>query len=266
MFRVAATYVFAAWVIVQVADAILPALRLPEWALPLVVYLMVLGFPVAMVLAWAFDVGSQGIVVTADDGQSQMSPRRVVALGLVTLGVTAGLFIVLQSSIAVVGAADPEVRVAAIQGSVPRSMAVLPFADLSPSGDHAWLGQGITEELLAILSMHSELHLAIGSDAHQFRTRDTDLRTVGAELSVATVLDGSVRRIGDRVRVSVRLLDVQSGFVIFSASYDGQLDDIFGMQTEVAEAIAVDLRQVYGFQAISLEADPSTDPEAALDE
>jgi TolB-like protein len=258
--RVAGTYAFIAWIIVQVADAMLPAMRLPDWALSLVLYLLVLGFPITLVLAWAFDVDRGGIVVTPESSSSRMTPQRATILSLVALGATSGLFFLLQFTTADVSAID---QFEASDHPVGDSLAVLPFSDLSQDGGQDWLGRGIAEEILAELSGAQGLQVAVGTETDRIGSGGRGVRVIGTELGVANVLDGSIRRVGDRVRVSVRLLDVRNGFVVFSQSYDGSLDDVFELQNQIAAAIVADLERIYELQPSGLEAEPSTAPELA---
>ncbi|MEX0900571.1 MAG: hypothetical protein WD081_07795 [Gammaproteobacteria bacterium] len=237
MLRVATTYMVVAWLLVQVGDALAPVLRLPDWVVAFVVYLLVLCFPIALILAWAYDAGPTGICATTTTHKTP--PRQMALLGVLTVGATVLLFAVLSVTIGGVPArasATPwqsgELR--------ERSIAVLPFEDHSPGGGQAWLANGLAQELLVLLSAIERLRVAEASEAHSVRA-GSDVRAVGQQLGVATLLGGTVQRVGARVRVNVRLTDTGSGFQIWSQSYEGQVDDVFAFQSEVAGRIVADL-------------------------
>lgn len=235
--RVATTYMVVAWLLVQVGDALAPALHLPDWVVAFVVYLLVLCFPVALILAWAYDTGPSGIVATV--ATHKTPPRQMLLLGVLTIGATVTLFGVLSVTLGGVPAranATPwqsgELR--------ERSIAVLPFEDHSPGGGQGWLANGLGQEMLVLLSAVERLRVAEAAETHSARAGG-DVRAVGQQLGVATLLGGTVQRVGARVRVNVRLTDTVSGFQVWSQSYEGQVDDVFAFQSEVAGRIVADL-------------------------
>lgn len=248
--RVATTYMVVAWLLVQVGDALAPALQLPDWVVGFVVYLLVLCFPIALILAWAYDTGPSGIVATTST--RKLSPRHMLLLGVMTVGATVGLFAVLSVTI---GGAPARANATPWQSGElrERSVAVLPFEDHSPGGGQDWLAKGLGQEMLVLLSAVQRLRVAEAAEAHSVRA-GSDVRAVGQQLGVATLLGGTVQRVGARVRVNVRLTDTVSGFQIWSQSYEGQVDDVFAFQSEVAGRIVADL-----------EAQFATAPQHALD-
>jgi TolB-like protein len=233
VFRVAAGYAVVAWLIIEVADVVLPALRLPEWTITAVVVTALAGFPIALLLGWLFDLTPQGIVRTAPAESGAQDIRRVARRGIdviviaVLLGVI-GYLVYERDPFSDVG---PE-----------RSIAVLPFEDISANGDNEYFSDGISEELLNSLVGIDGLRVAARTSSFAFKGRDEDVRSIAEKLNVRTVLSGSVRRDGDRVRITATLVDADDGFQLWSESYDRRLDNIFEIQAEIARAIVSELR------------------------
>jgi adenylate cyclase len=214
-------YAVVAWTLVQVADAVFPALDLPDWSVTLVVALVLLGFPLALVLAWAFERSPGGVQ------RAEAAPGRRVAAAFV-LGLTA---------MAVLAFALVGDRRATGGAAGYSSVAVLPFEDLSPE-DQSYFSEGIAEELMTVLATVPELDVVGRASAFAFRDRSVGIQDIGRELGVDVVLDGSVRRDGDDLRISVQLIDVADGRVLWSRRYDRQDGDIFALQDEIAAAVA----------------------------
>ncbi len=243
--RVAVVYAATGFVVLQAADIMLPRLAVPEWAMSLIVLLLVLGFPVALVLAWALEVTPDGIKRTetvAPEAQaaapSLLGTRTVaVAAGLLLLGVGLGAGWVLKPVPA------PPVPVAGEEGwAEAASIAVLPFANVSADPENAYFADGLTEEVLNSLARVTSLRVAGRTSSFYFKDRSEELQTIGAQLGVDHVLEGSVRRSGDRLRITVQLIKVDDGFRLWSDSYDREMDDIFQVQDEIARAITDALR------------------------
>lgn len=200
--RVAAAYLVVGWLVLQVGEVTFEALGLPDWALPLLIVLVVLGIPLALVLAWAYELTPSGI---------QRDPKDLPAPAEPPL---------------------PELDHAA------PSIAVLPFDDLSESGDQGYFCEGIAEEILTALCMIPKLRVASRVAAFQFSGKSADLAVVGRKLNVQTVLEGSVRKSGDRLRITAQLVKTADGYHLWSQQFDRRLDDIFEIQAEIASAIA----------------------------
>jgi TolB-like protein len=242
--RVAAVYGAVGFVVLQAADLMLPRLAVPDWALTLIVVLTILGFPIALVLAWALELTPEGVRVTAppahgpDGGAEPLPPllgKRTtgVAAGLVLLGVGLGAGWFLKPATAV-----PEAAVAVRTPEDRKSIAVLPFDDLSPGRDQEWFSDGLTEEILNSLARLDEMQVTARNSSFQFKNRAVDVRAVGRQLGVANVLEGSVRRADDRLRITAQLIRVEDGFHLWSEAYDRQLEDVFAVQLDIAENIA----------------------------
>lgn len=235
VFRVAATYAVVAWLAVQIAASLAPALRLPEWAVGFVVYLLVLCFPVAMVLAWAYDIGPSGIV--SDTSVQRVPMRQLLTLSFLALITTLGLFLLLSVTVGGVPVqADGMVwRTGELQD---RSIAFTQFADNSPGQDQGWLATSLGQEVLNRLPEIDQLSIAEVPAG-------IDPREIGRTHAVASVLSGNIQRVGVRVRVTVRLTDTASGYHVWSATYDGELDDVFDFQVRTASAVTEDLKRLF---------------------
>jgi TolB-like protein len=199
--QVCIAYVVGAWLLLQVADATFELLNLPSWSTTLVLWLLILGFPVALILAWALEVTPEGIRRT----KKRRKP------------VTASK----QTS---TGQAEP-------------SIAVLPFADMSPEKDQDHFCEGMAEEIINSLAKIPGVQVALRTASFQFKDTTMDIDTIGERLNVNTVLEGSVRKAGDHLRVTAQLIKVEDGYHIWSEGFDRELKDVFGIQKEIAENV-----------------------------
>jgi adenylate cyclase len=218
VFRVAVVYLVAAWLTIQVADAVFAPLGLPAWTLKLVIVLAALGFPVACALAWAFDVTALGIERTPALPGAAPAPEP------------------LPASAPPVPALPP--------GAAPlaASVAILPFADMSPARDHEYFCDGIAEEIMNALCCVRGLRVASRTSAFQYKGVSADVREIGKALGVGAVLEGSVRKAGDRVRITAQLVSAADGYHLWSESYDRQLEDVFAIQSDIAQRLVRALR------------------------
>ena len=263
--RVVVAYGVAAFAILQVTEPLLHALHLGDWVLTAAVLALALGFPLAVALAWAFDLQPGGVERTAPlpelAGRSLAVPVVLVGLGAALPGLAwlvwrggalpawmvpaaaAGLAVVAAVAVGLVrGRGGPAVAVAAAGPAALPSVAVLPFTDLSPEGDQDYFCDGIAEELLGALCGLSGLRVVARSSSFQFKGRSVDAREVGRALGASTLLEGSVRKAGGQVRVSARLVDAAQGFELWSERFDRQLEDIFAVQEEIAQAVVRAMR------------------------
>jgi TolB-like protein/Flp pilus assembly protein TadD len=224
VFRVAAFYLAGGFVVAQAADIFLPGLSLPPWTVTLVLALLILGFPLAVILAWAFDVTPEGVVRTP-----ALASASAVAVAADAEAPSAPN----APADAPSGASRPATgRPAAIQ-----SIAVLPFADMSPGRDNEYFSDGLTEELLNSLARRGDLRVPARTSSFAFKGRNADIREIGRTLGVEAVLEGSVRKAGDRVRITAQLVDVSDGYHRWSRTYDRELSDIFAIQEEISSSI-----------------------------
>lgn len=239
--RTMGAYAVMVFVVLQLMDAAVEPLRLPDWIPTLVVVAAILGFPVVFVLAWFFDVTSGGIKRTLAAGL--LTRTQTTAMFSFMLVATAGLGAVFYHYYSGVFEDEPAAVAQSVapqrEFSAPEnSIAVLPFTDMSEQGNQAHFADGIAEEILNLLAQVKGLHVAARTSSFALRDRDADIREIGRLLNVATVLEGSIKTSGNRIRLTAQLINVADGYHIWSQSYDRELTDLFAIQDEVASAIS----------------------------
>ena len=252
VYRVAAAYIIAAGGVIQLASAAFPAWELPSWTLRVLIVCLLMGFPVALMLAWAFDITADDIQVAPDGATPRTHARRnmilLVAVGLL-LSAAAGLFLL--------------PRVAAHK--IDRSIAVLPFQNLSDEKENAYFADGIQDDVLTNLSKISDLRVISRTSVMQYRGRPTKLTEIGKALGVSNILEGSVRRSGNKVRVNVQLIDANTDEHVWANDYDGDVTDVFAIQTDLAQKIAGELRaKLSPTEKAQIERKPTENSEAYL--
>ena len=235
VYRVAGGYGVVGWLIIQFATTVLPALTLPAWTARLVIVLVLAGFPIALILAWALDVGTEGIRVTPDPAPGADCPpalpgrrRNIFTLAIVGLLISAliGYFVLSGGSSRKLG----------------KSIAVLPFANFSSDTSNAFFADGIQDDVLTNLAKISDLKVISRTSVMPYRGQTHNLREIGKALNVATILEGSVRREGKRVRINVQLIDASNDRHLWAQVYDRELTDVFAIQSELAQEIASALK------------------------
>src|SRR5436309_3923790 len=258
VYKVAIAYGVVAWLLMQVASQIFPFFEIPNWAVRLVVLLLVIGFPVAMIMAWAFELTPEGIKRTEDVDLSPTLTRKsgrkldffIIAVLLLVIGIL--VFQRLRPNVS-----------PAVSLSLEKSIAVLPFDNLSRDPDNAYFADGIQDEILTKLAGIGDLKVISRSSTAKYKSKPEDLKTLARELGVANVLEGSVQRAGDKVRVNVQLLDARVDTHRWAKSYDRDLKDVFAVESEVAQEIADTLRaKLSSSQSDALTAAPTRDTEA----
>ncbi len=258
--RVAALYIVASWLILQVADILLDAFEVPSWGMRLLVAILMLGFPIVLLMSWVFELTPDGLRREADISRSAETPpsgRKINILTIVLLLLTIGIVVVDRVIPETPPAADPGAKDSI---SAPRhSIAVLPFVNLSDDPANVYFSEGLSEELLNMLAAVPDLQVTARTSSFSFKGKDLDVPAIGRSLNVANVLEGSVRKSGDRLRITVQLIDVENGFHLWSETYDRDTDDIFAVQDEIAEAVVGALRVSMLGQAPRAR---ETDPEA----
>jgi adenylate cyclase len=281
VFRVGAAYVVVAWLLIEVSDTIFPRLGLPDWTVTFIIALLALGLPVALFFAWAYELTPEGLKLEKDvDRSESITPHTgkkldraimvVLALGLAffafdkfVLGPQRdeALKATLSADIAVAveeaREADRSEAVTAPEDN--RSIAVLAFDDMSPEGDQEYLSDGIAEELLNLLAKIPELRVISRSSAFSYKGKDIKLNQIAEELNVGHILEGSVRKSGNRVRITAQLIDARSDTHLWSETYDRTLDDVFAIQDEIAATVVEQLKITLLGEAPHVE---ETDPEA----
>jgi TolB-like protein/Tfp pilus assembly protein PilF len=228
VYRVAAAYIIAAGFIIQIASAVFPAWELPNWSQRLLIVLILSGFPIALIFAWIFDLTPSGIERTSKvEAQTQAPPshrrRNLILLAVVGLVISfaAGFFILPRAS----------------ARKLDKSIAVLPFENLSDDKENAFFADGIQDDILTNLSKIGELKVISRTSVMPYRGKATNVRDIGKQLGVSNILEGSVRRSGNKVRVNVQLIDANSDEHIWASDYDRDVTDVFAIQTDLAQKI-----------------------------
>lgn len=238
VFRVAAVYAAVAFVIAQAADIVIPALHLPAWVLTLIVVVALLGFPLALVLAWALEVTPEGVRRTEalEPGPRPAAPLFTVASRRRLIAV-AGVGAFLMAAGGVYARYRPAVDAASAESPV-ESIAVLPFDNMSESKENEYFSDGITEDILTHLSKIGGLRVISRTSVMQYKESNKPVKQIGQELGAGAILEGSVRRAGDRVRITAQLINARTDEHLWAEVYDRQLTDIFQIQSEIAQQIA----------------------------
>jgi TolB-like protein/Flp pilus assembly protein TadD len=252
VYRVAAAYVIAAGGIIQLASAAFPAWELPNWALRLVIVMLLIGFPIALILAWAFDVTPQGIKTTPAPAVAGTHRRRniimLLAIGVI-ISAAAGFFLLPRAS----------------AHKIDKSIAVLPFENLSDEKENAYFADGIQDDILTNLSKIGDLKVISRTSVMSYRGRQQNVREIGKTLGVSTILEGSVRREGKRVRVNVQLINAANDEHLWASNYDRDLTDVFAIQTDLAQKIAGELQaKLSPIEKAQIERKPTQNGEAYL--
>lgn len=220
VFRAVAIYAVAAWAVIQVGDTVLPRLGAPDWTITFLIVVAASGFPIVLLVSWLFDINAGGVQRAPHSSSGR-------AVGLVGLGMVIGLV--------VFGAywrVQPKTTTADAN-----SVVVLPFADMSANHDQAYLGDGITEEILNALAQIRGLRVPARTTSFSFKGKNLPALEIAKQLNVANVLDGSVQKQGDLLRITAQLTDARTDKVIWSERYERELDDAFAVQDEIAKAI-----------------------------
>jgi TolB-like protein/Flp pilus assembly protein TadD len=251
VYRVAAAYAVVAGGAIQLASAVFPAWELPSWALRLVIILLLIGFPISLILAWALEVTPEGIRATHSTPATPRRRRNIVAL--VALGVivsaAAGFFLLPRAS----------------ARKLDKSIAVLPFENFSDDKENAYFADGIQDDVLTNLSKIGDLKVISRTSVMSFRGNARNVREIGKALGVSTILEGSVRKSQNRVRVNVQLINALNDEHIWSEVYDRDLTDVFAIQTDLAQKIANELRaKLSPTEKALISAKPTENSEAYL--
>ena len=259
VYRVGIAYGIVSWLVLQIADLVFENIGAPGWVIKVLMFLIALGFVAALVIAWAYELTPEGIKrekdVRREDSVTVATGRKLNAITLAAV-VLLMVFMVVDRLVlerqpgktppetATVGqrAAPQQANPTAEPGQAAasaeeQSIAVLPFVDMSPQGDQGYFADGITEEILNVLVKTHSLKVAGRTSSFQFRGRNEDLREVGEQLGVENILEGSVRKSGNRLRITAQLVKASDGFHLWSETYDRELTDVFAIQDDIARAI-----------------------------
>jgi TolB-like protein/Flp pilus assembly protein TadD len=252
VYRVAAAYMIAAGGAIQLASAAFPAWELPNWALRLVIVVLLMGFPIALILAWAYDITAQGVRATPTPAVPGSHRRRNMVMLVVTgviISAAAGFFLLPRVS----------------AHKCDKSIAVLPFENLSDEKENAYFADGIQDDVLTNLSKIGDLKVISRTSVMPYRGKASNVREIGKTLGVGAILEGSVRRIGNRVRVNVQLINADTDEHMWAEDYDRDLTDVFAIQTDLAQQIVRELQaKLSPMEKAQIERRPTENGEAYL--
>jgi TolB-like protein/tetratricopeptide (TPR) repeat protein len=262
VYKVAVAYAVVGWLLIQVATQVFPFLEIPNWAVRFVIFVTALGFPVALVIAWAFELTPEGIKRTeAADAARQHSRGGVwIAVVVLAAALSLGLFFLGRYT---AGRATPRQSEAATASNALKSIAVLPLVNTSGDPSNEYFSDGLSEELIAVLAKIPELKVIGRSSSFFFKGKSSDSASIGQKLGVANLIEGSVRKQGDRVRIVAELISAADGRSLWSETYDRELKDVFAVQAEIARSVADQMKVKLLGQKTRSEAKPSNENPAA---
>jgi TolB-like protein len=247
VYKVAVAYAIVGWLSIQIATQVFPFLEIPNWVVRLVIVAVAIGFPIVLVIAWAFELTPEGLKRTEDvDASGERVPKKQAWIVVVVVGaaLSVGLFFFGRNSAqAPRQDASPARTEAASVLTIPqKSIAVLPFENLSDDKSAAYFAEGIQDEILTKLASIADLKVISRTSTAKYKSKPEDLKTVSQQLGVANVLEGSVQKAADKVRVNVQLIDARADSHLWAKTYDRDLADVFAIQSEVAQEIADSLK------------------------
>ena len=239
VYKVAVTYAVVGWLIAQIATQIFPFLEIPNWVVRLIIVLIAIGFPIALVIAWAFEATPEGIKRTevADTMPAVAGQKKHAWIYVVIVGaaISVALFFLGRYT----AQSREGGRPPATAGSLPqKSIAVLPFDNLSRDPDNAFFAEGVQDEILTRLAKVADLKVIARTSTQKFKSAPTDLRDVAKQLDVTNILEGSVQKVNDQVRVNVQLINALTNAHLWAEIYDRKLSDIFAVQSDIAKTVA----------------------------
>jgi TolB-like protein/Flp pilus assembly protein TadD len=240
VYKVAVAYAVVAWLLMQIASQIFPFFEIPNWIVRLVVLVLIIGFPIALIIAWAFEMTPQGIKRTEAADAAGLRSHGGAWIYIVLIGavLSVGLFFVGRYTVR-----NPTPRQSEAATTVSgKSIAVLPLLNESGDPKDEYFSDGLSEELIAALAQISGLKVIGRSSSFRFKDRKEEPKAIGEKLGVSTLLDGTVRKQGDRVRIVAALVNAADGIQLWTRTFDRQLKDIFAVQEEIARAVADSLK------------------------
>jgi len=262
VYKIGVAYAVVGWLLIQVATQVFPFLEIPNWAIRLVILLTTLGFPVALIIAWAFELTPEGVKRTEAADAARQHSRGGVWIAVVLIAATLSLSLFFLGRYTA-GTSTPRSSEPATASNPQKSIAVLPLVNTSGDPANEYFSDGLSEELIAVLAKIPGLKIIGRSSSFLFKGKADDSRTIGDKLGVANLLEGSVRKQGDRVRIVAELINAADGRTLWSETYDRELKDVFAVQSEIATAVTNQLKiKLLGAPAKS-DAAPSNDNLAA---
>ncbi len=260
VYKVAAAYAVVGWLVIQISSTVLPTFHAPEWVLQTLVVLVAIGFPVALVIAWAFELTPEGIKRTEDVdlAASARQPRKYTWIFVVIVGaaLSVGLFFTGRytgrTTTSVAGTELPA-----------KSIAVLPFESLSEDKSNAYFAEGVQDEILTRLAKVADLKVISRTSTQHFKSAPDNLPQIAKQLGVTNILEGSVQKANDQVRVNVQLINALTDAHLWADTYDRKLTDIFAVESDIAKTIAETLQaKLTGSEKTAMAKKPTENPEA----
>ena len=255
VFKVAIVYIAVAWLLLQVSDTLGPALHLPEWFVSAVAFLLILGLPVAIIFAWAFDLTPEGLKrETIAESTAPLAGKtgkklNYIIVAALVLALSYFVFdkVALDSGrdaagISTAGQLAQQKPAEIESAKTDNSIAVLPFVNMSSDEEQEYFSDGLSEELLNLLARIPELNVAARTSSFSFKDKDLEIPEIASRLKVAHVLEGSVRKHGNQLRITAQLIQADNGYRLWSETYDRQLDNVFQIQEDIASAVVDALR------------------------
>src|SRR5258705_10179771 len=272
VYQVAVAYAVVAWLLIQVATQVFPIFEIPNWASRLIVLAIIIGFPIALIIAWAFELTPEGLKRTEDvdpGAQTRTKPRVWIYVVVVGAVVSIGLFFLGRYSSgnnAASGSASEELRRdkhSQAATAQQKSIAILPFENLSRDPDNAYFCEGVQDEILTRLAKVADLKVISRTSTQHFKSTPDNLPQIAKHLAVAHVLEGSVQRANDQIRVNVKLINVLTDAHLWAETFDRKLTDIFAVESEIAKTIADTLQvKLSGSEQHAMAARPTQNTEA----
>jgi TolB-like protein/Tfp pilus assembly protein PilF len=266
VYKVAVAYAVVAWLLIQIATQVFPFFDVPNWAVRLVVLLLILGFPAALIFSWAFEITPEGIKreseIVADKSITRKTGRNLVGVTVV-LAVIAGAMLVFQL-VRPKTASNRTVKKDSTVAAIPeKSIAVLPFDNLSRDPDNAYFAEGVQDEILTRLAKVADLKVISRTSTQHFKSAPENLPEIARQLGVANILEGSVQRSGDQVRVNVQLIKAGTDAHLWADIFDRKLTDIFAVESDIAKTIADTLQaKLTGSEQTAISKTPTANQQA----
>jgi TolB-like protein/cytochrome c-type biogenesis protein CcmH/NrfG len=262
VYKVAVAYAVVGWLIAQVATQIFPFLEIPNWVVRLVIVMIVIGFPIALVIAWAFEATPEGVKRTevADAMPSMSGQKKHAWIYVVVIGAAISVALFFLGRYTAGNGTPRQSEAAAVSA---KSIAVLPFDNLSRDPDNAFFAEGVQDEILTRLAKVADLKVIARTSTQKFKSAPADLRDVAKQLDVTNILEGSVQKVNDQVRVNVQLINALTNAHLWAEIYDRKLSDIFAVQSDIAKTVADTLQaKLTGAEKQMMAAQPTTDTAA----
>jgi len=252
VFKVTGGYLLLGWLVLQIADVVIPALNLPAWTMSFLLMVGLFGLPFVIFFSWVYELTPEGLKLTKDvdtqESMTRVTGKKLEYMIIAGLSLALLLVVIKPNFIPNIFSNDePEVTTTAIEEpetaeqSIP-SIAVLPFADFSPNKDQEYFSNGISEEILNLLAKTNRLQVAARTSSFAFRGDNSDIKEIGRKLEVDTVLEGSIRKSNNKIRITAQLINVADGYHIWSETFDRELEDIFAVQDEISQSILNSLK------------------------